>query len=248
MNSLSSGSVGQFRGNESNGELRLYRAADCFSSIIFSRLVFVKSPRLREVMVSVGAFAWNIGCCRDAVQRQAQLTEACNKGGAAHRTDGGSFAGALRELVALKVTLFPWIDTKVDAVTCCGDEEEMVLRVWSGSRSEKVSILVSPPVQNAVEFANSMETIAQCTAAQLPLLSNALIAPGFLSDIDRTKMASIYSVQSANMLGYARILQEWARMAPSPQQLEAIQRASRLVTESERNTHQLLRVLLDRLV
>jgi len=228
----------------SQSDLKLYRASECFASMVFALTAPIDGFVLRRLAVGICVLGWNVGCESDDVRRKERLDRAHQSVKVLSPESRKRFLEVLESAVTTRMTTFSWIHAKIDGAELQKSGEETKLLVKISQHTDAHVMLSDPPVCRLPELLTSIEDIQVSTAAQHMLLSRMINVPGALSDMDQTRICSVYSVQLLRIDGYRAFLRRWTKTDLSPDQRDTIRNCILLLDLAENSTRKLIRLLL----
>ncbi len=227
-----------------------YSVANCFSSYLLPHILFVPEVELRKKAAMTCCLAWNLSLFPDAereehIDRIWKLFEADNQGTATPDMVEQGFKLDLSMLILQKLDLFPWVRTnipKADLSTYGGHD---VLSIATGNAAaEEIKIATCPSPLGLPLIIDTLRTIQSETAAQAELLLERVVEiPQAISDIDATRMVTLYGVQRADLVSYRRMLTVWYDSQPAPSVRRVINHWKGVVDEIEADTKGVLNIL-----
>lgn len=224
--------------------LKTCHIGECFGSLAFGRIAGLANHALREVIVQIAVLGWNIGCTRDPVLRAKKLAAARARAAAILGSGDATFGELLEDFISRKERLFPWLRTELGVSDLKVTDDAVEMLVTTGATTHRIKLMSNAPVEAISSFCRAIEEIASCTEIQAPLLIRILDVPNGLTDIDKTKITSIYSCQAGNLVGYEQLVARWVQEPLSDTQRAQLREAKRDIASAQSDTAHLLKALL----
>ncbi|WP_426079029.1 hypothetical protein [Janthinobacterium sp. PSPC3-1] len=227
-----------------------YSVANCFSSYLLPHILFVPEFELRKKAVMTCCLGWNLSLFSDAereehIDRLWKLFEVDNQGTATTGMVEQGFKLELRMLIVQKLDLFPWVRTHIPKADLSSHAGHDVLIIATGNAAaEEIKIATCPSPLGLPLIIDTLRTIQSDTAAQAEqMLERVVDIPQAISDIDATRMVTLYGVQRADLVSYRRMLTMWHDSQPAPSVRRVINHWQSVVDEIEADTNVVLNIL-----
>ena len=231
-------------GPRTDDGLKTCHIGECFGSLAFGRIAGLANHALREVIIQIAVLGWNIGCTHDPVLRVQKLMAARSRAAAILGSGDAKFGELLEDFISRKEALFPWLRTEVGVSELKVTDDAVEMLVTTAATTHRMKLMSSAPIDALGSFCRAIEEIASCTEIQAPLLIRILDVPNGLTDIDKTKITSIYSCQAGNLVGYEQLVARWSQEPLSDAQRVKLREAKRNIASAQSDTAHLLKALL----
>lgn len=226
-----------------------YSVANCFSSYLLPHILFVPEVELRKKAAMTCCLAWNLSLFPEAerkehIDRIWKLFEADNQGTATPGAEQG-FKLDLSMLILQKLDLLPWVRTNIPKADLNTHDGHDVLSIATGSAAaEEIKIATCPSPLGLPLIIDTLRTIQSETATQAELLlERGGEIPQAISDIDATRMVTLYGVQRADLVSYDRMLTVWHDSQPAPSVRRVINHWKGVMGKIEADTKLVLNIL-----
>ena len=228
--------------------MKPYTAASCFVTYLLPHVLFVPDFEERKRVVQACCLAWNISLSDDAGQREQHLdmvwkmVEADNREAPPTGLEEG-FKQDLRNLIAQKRDLFPWLMTTIPKADLVHKNGRDALAIEAAGRTEEIELVIYPDPRGLPAIIEALRRMQHDTAAQVQLARQARRTPGALSKDMTAHMGIAYCVQRADLIGYDRMLTVWRDAHPEPAVKRVIGHWLGVLAEIEASSKAVLEVL-----
>lgn len=213
-------------------------------------VLFVPDFAARKKAVMTCCLGWNISLFPGASERDSHIERiwrmvvADSKGAHAYGLEHG-FKQDLYMLAELKADLFPWLLTNLPQADLIQNDGNDILNVAIGSGvAEDIEIAWCPDPIGLPLVIDALKGIQRDTATQVELLARKKLGKGVLTDIDSTKMTTMYCMRRADLIGYRRVLTVWRKTQRAPTVKRVIGHWLDVLDEIERDTCTVLDILV----
>lgn len=227
-----------------------YSVADCFSSYMLPHILYEPEFELRKKAVMRCCLGWNLSLFPNAereehIDRIWKLVEADNQHVATPGMVEQGFKLDLRALILQKLDQFPWVRTNIPRAGLHTHGGHDVLTIATGNAAaEEVKIATHPSPLGLPLIIDTLRTIQSDTVGQAEqMLGKVVDIPHAVSDIDATRMVTLYSVQRADLVSYRRMLTVWYDSQPAPSVRRVINHWQGVLEEIEADTKVVLNIL-----
>lgn len=177
-------------------EAQRYSVESCFASFLLPYLLFVDNFDDRRNLTHVVCFAWNVALFGDVGLREQHMEAVFEQEGALTE---------LRSMVAAKRELFPGVTQNVKTAELSRGQRYDELRVGAVKRD----LVTSPRPAGVPLILKALEKLRDDTRAVFGLLKGAGDVGRVMSDVEATRIATIYCIQRADLLSYQTMFRHW---------------------------------------
>ena len=228
--------------------MKTHTTAACFATYTLPHVLFVDGFEERRRIAMICCLAWNISLSDDVGQRERQLdmvwkmVEADNRDTPPSGMEEG-FKQDLRNLIARKRDLFPWLMTTIPRADLVRRHGRDTLAVEAAGRTEEFDLVIYPDAHRLPVIIEALRGMQHDTAEQAKLVRQARRTPGALSKDMIAQMGIAYCVQRSDLGGYHRMLTVWGDAQPEPGVKRVIGHWLDVLAEIEANTKAVLGML-----
>lgn len=170
---------------------------------------------------------WNIALFRQPAEREKQINRIWERiAHDANETPAGLeelFKRQLRAIVEQKLTFFPAREQSIDMPFLSSADGYDILCIQLEHGTEDIYLATNPSGNMFTALVEQLKTMMTSTRGEADRVQKLQSVPLALSDVERTQIAIVYSIQRADLVAYHRMLKKWQKEERDPQTISLIE-------------------------